>query len=187
MNPTCTSARSLVQTTAAVDAWLQWFVTERHTACRASLCTRYALNALDAEALISAACLQVFLHWAAIDNPLAYVWQTLRHAVIKQRQRDSRERRGLAAYAQQHRSPLSEHTALYVADLLEHVSPRQRCLLEWYAAGVEDVQVAAWLRTTPLAVRVARHGAYRTLRAPGRLGGGHSPQSASGKTFWGRA
>jgi hypothetical protein len=27
------------------------------------------------------------------------------------------------------------------------------------------VQVAAWLHTTPEAVRVARHGAYRALRA----------------------
>jgi hypothetical protein len=41
---------------------------------------------------------------------------------------------------------------------------RQQQLLVWYAQGVDDAQVAVWLRTTPQAVRVARHSAYRALR-----------------------
>ena len=86
----------------SVDAWLQWFVTSKQTACRAYLCTRYHLEALDAEALINAALLQVSLHWDSIENPLAYFWQTLRHAVGKQGQRRTHERQQLAAYAQQH-------------------------------------------------------------------------------------
>lgn len=155
---------SPTHTATTVDAWLEWFATEKQAACRAYLCTRYSLNALDAEACINAALLQVWRYWARLEHPLAYVWQTLKRVVAKQGQRHAHERRGLAAYAQQHRPPLSEHTTQYVTDLLAHVSPRQRRLLEWYAAGVEDVQVAVWLQTTPQAVRVARHGAYRALR-----------------------
>src|SRR4029453_7242373 len=66
-----------------VDAWLQWFATEKQAACRAYLCTRYQLNALDAEALINTALLQVCRHWSTLQDPLAYVWQTLKHAVGK--------------------------------------------------------------------------------------------------------
>jgi hypothetical protein len=41
------------------------------------------------------------------------------------------------------------------------VSLRQCHILVWYAQGYEDQQVAAWLKTTPEAVRVARHATYR--------------------------
>jgi hypothetical protein len=67
-----------------VDAWLEWFATAKQATCWASLCTRYHLNALDADALINTALLQVVRHWPTLDNPLAYVWQTLRHAIAKQ-------------------------------------------------------------------------------------------------------
>jgi DNA-binding CsgD family transcriptional regulator len=158
---------SLTREATTVDAWLQWFATEKQAACRAYLCTRYQLNALDAEALINAALLQVVRLWPTLDNPLAYFWQTLRHAVAKQGQRRAYERQQLAAYAQQHR--LQAHgaarTAARVAAVLARVTPRQRRLLAWYAQGYADTQVAAWLQTTPEAVRVARHGAYRALRA----------------------
>ena len=149
-----------------VDAWLQWFVTAKQAACRAYFCTRYHLEALDAEALMNAALLQVFLHWDSIENPLAYFWQTLRHAVGKQRQRRSHERQRLVAYAQQRRlhTHSTARTTQHMADLLERASPRQRQLLEWFAQGCEDTEVATWLRTTPQAVRVARHSAYCTLR-----------------------
>jgi len=83
MRPTYVSARSPAPPATTVDAWLQWFATEKQATCRASLCTRYHLNALDAEALINSALLEVFRHWATLDNALAYVWQTLRHAVAK--------------------------------------------------------------------------------------------------------
>ena len=162
---------SLNHESTTVDAWLEWFATEKQAACRAYLCTRYRLDALDAEALINAAQLQVFLHWSTLENPLAYLWQTLKHAVAKQGQHRAYERQQLAAYAQQHR--LQAHsavrTAQHVAAVLEQVSPRQRRLLVWYAQGYADTQVAAWFATTPEAVRVARHGAYRALRAQFRL------------------
>jgi DNA-binding CsgD family transcriptional regulator len=117
----------------------------------------------DAAALINDALLQVFLHWDTIENPLAYFWQTLRHAVSKQKQRHVHERRRLVAYAQQRRLHArgTARTAQHVADLLERVSPRQCQLLEWFAQGYEDPQVAAWLGTTLPTVRVARHNAYR--------------------------
>src|SRR5262245_61601735 len=167
MSPVYASARSPAPPATTVDAWLQWFATEKQAACRAHLCTRYHLNALDAEALINSALLQVFRHWATLDNPLAYMWQTLTHAVGKQGQRRSREQQQLAAYAQQQQ--LHAHgaarTAEQVAAVLAQVAPRQRRILAWYAQGYSDTQVAAWVTTTPQAVRVARHGAYRTLRA----------------------
>jgi DNA-binding CsgD family transcriptional regulator len=161
-----------------VDAWLEWFATERQAACRAYLCTRYHLNALDAEALINAAQVQVFLHWATLERPLAYFWQTLKHAVAKQGQRRRREQRQLAVFAQQQRlhARSAAHTAQHVRAVLARVSPRQRHILAWYAQGYGDQQVAAWLNTTPEAVRVARHTTYRGLRAqlcpPVRLSGG---------------
>jgi hypothetical protein len=118
---------SLTRESTTVEAWLQWFATEKQIACQEHLCARYRLNELDAEALINAAQLQVFLHWATLENPLAYFWQTLRHAVVKQEQRRSRERQQLAAFAQQHRlyAHSTARTAQHVADALAQVSPRQ--------------------------------------------------------------
>src|SRR5262245_20445659 len=48
-------AMSLTHESTTVEAWLEWFATEKQPACRAYLCTRYRLDALDAEALINAA------------------------------------------------------------------------------------------------------------------------------------
>jgi hypothetical protein len=158
---------SLTHESTTVDAWLEWFATEKQAACRAYLCTRYRLDALDAEALINDAQLQVFLYWPALENPLAYLWQTLKHAVAKQGRRRAYERQQLMAYAQQRQ--LQAHgatrTAEHVAAVLARVAPRQRHILAWYAQGYADVQVATSLKTTPEVVRVARHGAYRALRA----------------------
>ena len=158
---------SLTRESTTVDAWLQWFATEKQAACRAHLCTRYRLDALDAEALINTAQLQVFLHWSTLENPLAYLWQTLKHAVAKQGRRRAYERQQLMAYAQQRRVHAygTARTAEHVTTVLERVAPRQRRLLTWYAQGYADTQMAAWLKTTPEAVRVARHSAYRALRA----------------------
>jgi hypothetical protein len=157
----------LTHASTTVDAWLEWFATEKQAACRAYVCTRYHLNVLDAEALINTALLQVVRHWASLDNPLAYVWQTLKHAVAKQGQRCAYERQRLRAYAQQHQvhSHGAARTAAQVATVLGLVSPRQQQLLAWYAQGYSDVEVAGWLTTTPEAVRVARHSAYCALRA----------------------
>jgi hypothetical protein len=41
-------AMSLTHESTTVDAWLEWFATEKQAACRAYLCTRYRLDALDA-------------------------------------------------------------------------------------------------------------------------------------------
>ena len=46
---------SMTREATTVDAWLQWCATEKQAACRAHLCIRYYLNALDAEPLIHAA------------------------------------------------------------------------------------------------------------------------------------
>ena len=163
-----------------VDAWLEWFATSKKAACRAYLCTRYHLNVLDAAALINDALLQVFLHWDTIETPMAYFCQTLRHAVSKQKQRHVHERQRLVAYAQQRRLHAcgTARTAQHVTDLLERVSPRQCQILKWFARGYEDPQVATWLGATPPAVRVARHNAYRALRAqlrPPEHDGRHLP------------
>ena len=152
---------------ASVEAWLTWFEVAKSTQCRAYLCTSYGLNTADAEALINTARLQIFLHWSSVKNPLAYVWRTLKHAAGKQRQRRTHERRQLEVYAlqQQVQAHSTDRTVRHVTAVLEQVSSRQRQLLEWYAQGYEDTQVAVWLQTTPQAVRVARHGAYCALRA----------------------
>src|SRR5262244_402584 len=115
---------SLTREATTVDAWLQWFTMEKQAACRASLCTRYHLNALDAEALINTALLQVFRHWATLDNPLAYMWQTLKHAGAKQGQRRVYEQQQLMAYAQRHRvhSHGTARTEEHVAAVLAQVS-----------------------------------------------------------------
>ena len=86
--------------------------------------------------------------------------------MVKQGQRRNRERQQLAAFAQQHRlhAHSAARTAQHVSDVLARVSPRQRHILAWYAQGYEDQQVADWLKTTPEAVRVARHSAYCGLR-----------------------
>jgi DNA-binding NarL/FixJ family response regulator len=160
------SAMLPAQESTPKDAWLAWFARHQQAACRAYLWTRYHLDTLDAEALINAAQLQVCLHWATLEHPLAYFWQTLKHEVEKQGQRRTRERRQLAVYVQQQR--LQAHgaarTTQHVADVLARVSPRQCRLLEWFAQGYDDVEIAAWLQTTPQAVRRARHGAYGALR-----------------------
>jgi hypothetical protein len=158
---------SLTHESTTVEAWLEWFATEKQAACRAYLRIRYRLNALDAEALINDAQLQLFLHWGTLDNPLAYLWQTLKHAVAKQGRRRAYERQQLRAYAQQHRLQAygATRTAEHVAAMLARVAPRQRRLLTWYAQGYADTQVAGWLKTTPEAVRVARHSTYCALRA----------------------
>ena len=130
---------SLTHESTTVDAWLEWFATEKQAACRAYLCTRYRLDALDAEALINAAQLQVFLYWPTLENPLAYLWQTLKHAVAKQGRRRAYERQQLMAYAQQRRvhSHSAARTAAHIAAVLERVAPRQRRILAWYAQGYE--------------------------------------------------
>ena len=174
---------SLTREATTVDAWLQWFATEKQAACRAHLCTRYHLNALDAEALINGALLQVFHHWPTLDNPLAYLCQTLKHTLAKQGQRRAYEQQQLAVYAKQQRlhAHSAARTAEQVATVLARVPPRQRRLLAWYAQGYTDVQMAVWLRMTPHAVREARHRAYRALRTPLCLPG-HRQMEASPTT-----
>jgi hypothetical protein len=172
---------------ATADAWLTWFATHHQAACRAFLCTQYALNPLDAGALINTACFQVFRHWATITEPLAYFWHTLHQAVAKQGQHRRREQRQLEAYAQQYQRQAhgAERPAQQVADLLEQVSLRQRRLLEWFLQGYDDAQVATWLGTTPQAVRMARYSTYCVLRAQCRLRpGGGGPRLEAGANIF---
>jgi len=169
---------SFTRESTTVDAWLQWFATEKQAACWAHPCTRYRLDALAAETLINSALLQVFRYWATLDNPLAYLWQTLKHAVAKQGRRRTYERQQLMAYAQQHRLQAysAARTAEHITAMLARVSPRQQQLLAWHSQDYTDAQVAVWLKTTPEAVRVARHGAYCALRAQFRsLSSRHCP------------
>ena len=152
---------------SSAEAWLQWFDASTYARYRATLCITYGTAPEDADILINIARLQVFLHWATIEHPLAYFWHILKYEVGKERQRRTRERRQLAAYARQRRYQThgTARTSEHLADVLARVAPRQRRLLEWFAQGYEDAQVAAWLQTTPQAVRAARHSAYRALRA----------------------
>jgi hypothetical protein len=178
------SAIIATSTSGTVEAWLEWFTTHKQATCRTFLCTQYHLNALDAAALIDTALLQVFRHWTAIEDPLAYFWQTLKHTVGKQEQRRTRERRQLIAYAQQHRvhTDGAARIARHIMDLLERVSPRQCRLLEWRRQGYDDTQIVAWLQTTPQAVCVQRHRLMRTLRAQlCPLGSHHRSRSLGGK------
>ena len=116
----------LTHESTTADAWLQWFAAEKQAACRAHLCIRYYLDALDTEALINTALLQVFRHWASLDNPLAYLWQTLRMPLLKQGRRRAYERQHLRAYAQQRR--VQSHGAVRTA---EHVA----AVLVWVSHG----------------------------------------------------
>ena len=152
---------------SSAEAWLQWFDASTYARYRTTLCATYGVDPQDADVLINTARLQVFRHWATVDNPLAYFWYILKYEVGKERQRRTRERLQLAAYARQGRFQAHDtaRTTEHIADVLARVTPRQRRLLEWFAQGYEDAQVAAWLQTTPQAVRAARHSAYRALRA----------------------
>ena len=152
---------------SSAEAWLQWFDVTTYARYRATLCATYGVNPQDADVLINTARLQVFLHWATVEDPLAYFWHILKYEVGKERQRRIRERQQLVAYARQRRFQAhgTVRNAEHIADVLALVAPRQRRLLEWFAQGYEDAQVAAWLQTTPQAVRAARHSAYRVLRA----------------------
>ena len=151
---------------SSAEAWLQWFDVSTYARYRATLCATYGVDPEDADVLINIARLQVFLHWATVETPLAYFWHILKYEVGKERQRRTRERRQLVAYARQRRFQAhgTVRIAEHIADVLARVAPRQRRLLEWFAQGYEDTQVAAWLQTTPQAVRAARHSAYRALR-----------------------
>jgi hypothetical protein len=163
--------------TASAEAWLEWFAVAKAAQCRAFLCTRAGLDAAEAEALMNTTLLQVFRHWATIEQPLAYFWHTLQQAVRKQGQRRSREQRQLAAYARQQRVHVygAARTAQHVADVLERVSPHQRRLLAWYAQGYDDPQVAAWLGSRP------RRYAWRGMGHIGPSG----PSAAHRAAAWG--
>lgn len=156
-----------VRDPSSAGAWLQWFDASTYARYRATLCATYGVDPQDADVLINTARLQVFLHWATVKNPLAYFWYILKYKVGKERQRRIRERRQLVAYARQRRFQAhgAVRTAEHIADVLARMAPRQRRLLEWFAQGYEDAQVAAWLQTTPQAVRAVRHSAYCALRA----------------------
>jgi hypothetical protein len=161
------SAKLATSASPPVEYWLEWFATHKQAACQSYLCTRYHLNTLDAEALINAALLQVSRHWVTLTHPLAYFWHTLRHAVWEQTQRQTWEQQQLSAYGRQHGLDAScaDRITLQVGDLLEQVAPDQRQLLQWRLQGYDDTQIAAWLQTTPQAVRVQRHRLLRMLQA----------------------
>jgi DNA-binding CsgD family transcriptional regulator len=170
-----------------VEGWLEWFATHKQATCQAYLCTQYHLNALDAQALINATLLQVSLHWATLQHPLAYFWHTLKHAVWKQTQRQSWEQQQLAAYGRQHRRDAdgAEGLTQQVGNLLERVSPAQQQLLQWRLQGYDDTQIAEWLQTTSQAVRVQRHRLMRILQAQLRPSDGQSPTAQEGHEFLG--
>jgi hypothetical protein len=67
----------------AVEAWLARLTVEKQATYRAYQCTHSARTALDVEALMHAALVQVGRSWTQIAHPRAYGWQTLRHAVAK--------------------------------------------------------------------------------------------------------
>jgi DNA-binding NarL/FixJ family response regulator len=150
----------------AAEAWLRWFQASRYDRCRAYLYATYNLEPADAEALMNTAALQVVAHWATLQTPLAYFWTTLRRAVQQHLGALARDQRRRDAYTRQQRfrATLAACTAREMADLLASVPSRQRQLLEWFAQGYEDTEVASRLGTTPHAVRQARYATYVALR-----------------------
>ncbi|ETW98626.1 MAG: hypothetical protein ETSY1_18050 [Candidatus Entotheonella factor] len=154
------------QDMVSVEVWLQWFETHKSSQCRAYLCAAYGLNALDADALINTARIQVFRYWQTIRNPLAYFWQTLRRAVRHDLERQHTEQQQAGAYAsqQQFLTTLETCTREDVDNLLEHATPTQYRVLEGFLDGYDDRQIASKLGSTPDAVRQARHAAYVAIR-----------------------
>lgn len=151
---------------ATVNAWLAWFDTQEYARCHAGLRARYGFDAHEADSLINAARFQVFRHWDRLTVPLAYFRTVLKHEVQQALRRRQEAQNLLEAYAWQvrrHRT-LTARTATAVAAVLEQVPGPQRQLLQWFLAGYADAQVAAWVGTTPQAVRKARSEAYRTVR-----------------------
>ena len=152
---------------AAAEAWLAGFETTQVASCRSYLCTVYRLEPADADAVINTARWQVYRYWTSIENPLGYFWQTLRRAACAYRRQLMREQHQQQAYTTwwQWHQQQSAYITQQVGDALEGTSPRERQLLQWFTLGYDDTQVASWLQTSPAAIRVRRHAAYRTLRA----------------------
>ena len=148
------------------EAWLQWFYTSRSARCRASLCAKYGLEPADAEELMNTAALQVVTHWDTLETPLAYFWTILRRQVQQHLGARAKDQRQREAYAHQQRcdARLTASTTRAVADLLATMPPHQCQLLEWFVQGYTDTEVAAYLGTTPHAVRQARYATYVALR-----------------------
>jgi DNA-directed RNA polymerase specialized sigma24 family protein len=148
------------------EVWLQWFEATQTARYRAWLCTTTGLDTADVEALLNTALWQVYRHWATLTHPLAYLRTLVQREVQKQHRRQRREQQRLAAYARQQRYAATQaaRTATQFAAVLALASPSQRRLLQWFAQGYPDQQVAAWLGTTPQAVRKARSEAYRTVK-----------------------
>jgi RNA polymerase sigma-70 factor (ECF subfamily) len=151
---------------SSAEDWLQGFETAQAARYRAWLGTTTGLDTADVEDILNTARWQVVRHWATLTHPLAYLRTLVHREVHKQRQRQRREQRGRAAYARQQRGVLTQaaRTAAQVAAVLALAPSSQRRLLQWFAQGYTDTQVAAWLGMTPQAVRKARSEAYRAVK-----------------------
>jgi DNA-directed RNA polymerase specialized sigma24 family protein len=162
---------------SSAEDWLQGFETAQATRDRTWLGTTTGLDAADVEDILHTARWQVARHWATLTHPLAYLRTLVQHEVHRQRQRQRREQRGRAAYARQQRAAVLQaaRTAAQVAAVLALAPPSQRRLLQWFAQGYSDMQVAAWLSTTPQAVRKARSEAYRVVQRQLTQGGPGTP------------
>src|SRR5262245_35542036 len=151
----------------SAEAWLAWLETTKVASCRSYLCKVCGLEPADADAVINTARWQVYCHWTTVENPLAYFWQTLRRAACASRRRVLRDQQQQQAYAtwwHEHQQQCAA-TTQQVGAVLEGTPPRERQLLHWFALGYDDAHVAVWLQTSPAAIRVRRHAAYRALRA----------------------
>lgn len=155
------------QPSVSVEAWLQWFEQYHSRQCRTFLCTRYGLDALDADTLMNTTRLRMYIYWRhMLHNPLGYFWRTLRREVgtyLAGRQANQRRQE---AYVRQWQvnTRIQAGTARQIEEVFDRLSPPQRQLLLWFMQGYADTQVATWRRTTPDAIRQARSATYRRLR-----------------------
>jgi RNA polymerase sigma factor (sigma-70 family) len=148
------------------EAWLYWFRQHKAPQYRMTLCNRYGLNTLDAEALINEACFEVFRHWKTIDHPSAFFATTLRRQVghYLGRRHDEQERLHAYTEAAWQNAQYQEWLTAWVTAVLATVTPRERQLLEGFFHGEDDQVVATALGIKPTTVRWLRHRVCHRLR-----------------------
>ena len=158
---------------SSAEAWLDWFFRHKALQYRTTLGTRYGLNILDANALINAACFDVFYRWERIEHPMTIFAIQLRRHVRRYFGSRTQEQSALLAYAEtvqqdaQYQERDAQHQARLatrVETVLETVAPPERELLMGFAQDVDDQAMATRLGITAAAVRGRRHRLYRKLQ-----------------------
>jgi DNA-directed RNA polymerase specialized sigma24 family protein len=151
---------------SSAEAYLAWFQQHKAPQYRAYLCSRYGLNALDADAFLNEAYYVLDRHWVTVESPCAFLATTLRrlgarHCVHRQKEQAMlHEYTEAVLHDMQHQAEVTAH----VAAMLEGVSPRERHLLQQFLHGVEDRETAAGQGIARATVRWQRAQVYEELR-----------------------